>query len=302
MKTTVAEHYADLTESIETFGQDLLVIHFGLWGPETANHREALIRAHDTLIDGCEPGPGKHILDAGCGIGGNSIALAANHGARVTGITICEPHVEVARQHAKDRGVDHLVEFRHGDFMDLPFPDATFDAVLNHESFCYASDKPAYLRGVYRVLKPVGRWRAVEMLASGSRMSASQYELHAITQRGWRMPPLAPWRDVLQYLEELGYERIHSRDLDDEALESTKAVRDEYIFMTMMNRDYPGKNPSSEEFIQAAATYHEGLSEGAFAYRLLSGTKPPKMPQTGSDPRGVRHADIQSRPKPPPGA
>ncbi len=88
LETTVSEHYADLTERMEKFGGDL--------------------------------------LDVGCGIGGTAITLAKTYGVSVTGLTICEPHIAVATQHAEQRGVGHLVNFRYGDFMDLPFPDAGF--------------------------------------------------------------------------------------------------------------------------------------------------------------------------------
>ena len=47
------------------FGGDLLATHFGLWGPETTNDREALLRANHTLVEGCDLGPGRRVLDAG---------------------------------------------------------------------------------------------------------------------------------------------------------------------------------------------------------------------------------------------
>ena len=179
-ETSVAEHYAALTDRMVNFGGDLLACHFGLWGPDTTNDREALLRANHTLVQGCDLGPGRRVLDAGCGVGGTAITLAEAYGVRVTGLTICEPHVAVATEHAEQRGVGHLVDFRYGDFMDLPFPEASFDAVLNHESFCYAPDKLAYLRGVRRVLKPGGRWQALEGLRTGTPMSEAQEEVHAV--------------------------------------------------------------------------------------------------------------------------
>ena len=274
METSVSEHYAALTSQMLNFGGDLLACHFGLWGPDTTTDRDALLRANGTLVQGCDLGPGRHVLDAGCSVGGTAITLAEALGVRVTGLTNCEPHVPVATEHAERRGVGHLVEFRCGDLMDLPFPDASFDAVLNHETFCYAEDKLAYLRGVYRVLKPGGRWQAVEGLLSGTPMTAAQEEAHAIAQRGWRMPPLEPWRDVLTALEEAGFDEIWEQDLSSEVAPATERIRKRWLLFTFVTSPSGGQNRASQEFMEATVNYDQRLREGAFTYRFLSGARP----------------------------
>ena len=274
MGTSVSEHYASLTNQMQNFGGDLLACHFGLWGPDTTTDREALLRANHTLVQECDLGPGRWVLDAGCGVGGTAITLAEAYGVRVTGLTNCEPHVAVAAEHAEQRGVGHLVDFRHGDLMDLPFPDARFDAVLNHETFCYAPDKLAYLRGVYRVLRPGGRWQAVEGLLSGEPLSEAQEEAHTIAQRGWRMPPLEPWRDVLAALEQAGFEDIRDQDLSTEAAVSTERISKRWLLFTFLTTPSGGQNRASQEFMEATVSYDQGLREGAFTYRFVSGARP----------------------------
>lgn len=279
-ETSVSEHYAALTDQILEFGGDLLASHFGLWGPDTMNDREALRRANHTLIEGCDLGPGRRVLDAGCGVGGTAITLAEKYGVHVTGLTICEPHVAVAAEHAERRGVSHLVEFRYGDFMDLPFPDGSFSAVLNHESFCYAPDKLAYLRGVLRVLKPGGRWQALEGLRSGAPFSARQETIHETAQRGWRMPPLERWRDVLSTLEEAGFENTAGRDLSAEVAPAIKKLRDRGLMFTLL-MDQP-MSRAAQELLEATVAYDEGLRAGLFTYHFLSGARPEPPDDAGS--------------------
>ena len=273
-ETSVSTHYAELTDQMEKFGGDLLACHFGLWGPDTENDREALQRANRTLVQGCDLGPGRQVLDAGCGVGGTAITLAEAHGVRVTGLTICEPHIAVATEHAERRGVGHLVEFVHGDFMALPFPDESFDAVLNHESFCYARDKLAYLRGVYRVLKPGGRWQALEGLMSGAPVSEAQQEMHDKAQFGWRMPPLEPWREVLATLEEAGFGQIEARDVSSEVAPSTESLRKRWQFFSFLFGSAGGMSQASREFMDATVNYDLGLREGVFTYHFLSASRP----------------------------
>ena len=274
-ETTVSEHYADLTERMETFGGDLLACHFGLWGPDTKTDRDALLRANRTLVQGCGLGPGRHVLDAGCGIGGTAITLAETYGVNVTGLTICEPHIAVATRHAEQRGVGHLVEFRYGDFMDLPFPDAGFDAVLNHESFCYAEDKLAYLRGVFRVLKPGGRWQALEGLLSGA---ADVGRPGSEPRNGAARLAHAASRTVAGCAcgprEEAGFVDIRETDLSSEAATATKRLRDGWLLLTFLNPRSGGLNQASREFMEATVGYDQGLRNGAFTYHFLSGARP----------------------------
>lgn len=273
-ETSVSTHYAELTEHMVEFGGDLLACHFGLWGPDTTTDQEALLRANHTLVQGCNLNPGQRVLDAGCGVGGTAITLAETYGVHVTGLTICESHIAVATEHAEQRGVGHLVEFLYGDFMNLSFPDESFDIVLNHESFCYAPDKLAYLQGVYRVLKPGARWQALEGFTSGTPMSEEQETIHACAQYGWRMPPLEPWRDVLATLKEAGFEQISGQDLSSEVMPATKILRDRWkLFMFLMPPSaLPGQ--ASQEFVEATVNYDQGLQEGIFTYHLIAAARP----------------------------
>ena len=274
-ETSVPELYAAMRkQQIRNFGGDLLALHYGLWGPDTKSDEEALVRANRTLVRGCDLGPGRRVLDAGCGVGETAIRLAQTFGVHVTGLTNCRPHVALATEQAEQRGVGHLVEFLLGDFMNLPFPDASFDAVLNHESFCYAPDKLAYLRGVYRVLRPGGRWQCLEGLRSGAPMSEDMERVDAIMQRGWRTPPLEPWRGVIVALEEAGYTQIREQDLSSEAVVSTDRFSKSWLLFTMAAGPAGGQSLEVQEFMEAGVSYNHGLKEGVFTYRFISGARP----------------------------
>lgn len=271
---SLSAYYAALTDPLVKFSGDLQMWHFGLWGPDTTDEREALLRSNHVLAGGCGLAPGRRVLDAGCGVGGTAIAMAEAYGAHVTGLTNCEPHVAVATENAERRGLGDLVEFRYGDFMDLPFPDDTFDAVLNHESFCYAPDKLAYLRGVHRVLKPGGRWQALEGLLSGTPMSEAQEAVHVSMQRGFRMPALVSWLDLGATLEQAGFEDIRQRDLASEVAPSTGETRKRWQLFVFTSPPPRPERAAYHEFMWAAVDFDRGLRDGVFTYRLVSGAKP----------------------------
>src|SRR6185436_11664032 len=73
-----------------------------------------------------------HVLEVGSGSGGPAVHLAAARGCRVTGVDINQNGVRNAERLATARGVADRVTFRTVDASQpLPFPDATFDAVVS---------------------------------------------------------------------------------------------------------------------------------------------------------------------------
>ena len=272
---SVADYYAALTTHMLNFGGDLLALHFGLYGPGTTTKREALLRANETLVQGCDLGPGQSVLDCGCGIGGTAITLAERYGVNTTGITNCVPHIAVAAEHAQQRGISHLVDFVAGDFMDLPFPDSYFDAVLNHESLCYVQNKNAYFRGIYRVLKPGGKYQCLDgFLANTPQISEAQKENLVSMSRNWRMPPISSLRGVRGALDEAGFTQIIDRDLSSEVAPAMDQVRKDWLLLTFMTNSTGGQSQESQDCMEASLNCDQGLREGVITYRFISGTKP----------------------------
>lgn len=66
---------------------------------------------------------GKTVLDLGCGSGQVSL-LAASHGARVHGIDIAPRMLDLARDSAREAGLDDRVEFEEGDILTATLPQA----------------------------------------------------------------------------------------------------------------------------------------------------------------------------------
>jgi SAM-dependent methyltransferase len=107
----------------------------------------------EALVAAAAPAPGMRILDVGCGTGHTTMALAAR-GAAVTGLDLTEEMLAVAREEASRRGI--AVGFELGLAEELPFPDASFDAVTSRVCAHHYRDAAASVREARRVLRSGG--------------------------------------------------------------------------------------------------------------------------------------------------
>ncbi|MBU6258915.1 MAG: methyltransferase domain-containing protein [Burkholderiales bacterium] len=98
----------------------------------------------------------RDVLELAYGQGFNLAYLAQRHPARrFAGIDLTPAHREIAAARLHAAGLTN-VELALGDFHQLPYADASFDAVFCIEAFCYARDLPRALAEVARVLRPGG--------------------------------------------------------------------------------------------------------------------------------------------------
>lgn len=113
-------------------------------------------KATRELAELCHIGEGKRVLEVGCGVGVTPCYLAREYGCRVVGVDISEKMVDRSRKRAKRGGMEDRIEFRVADAQDLPFEDATFDAVIGESVTAFVEDKQRAVSEYVRVTKPRG--------------------------------------------------------------------------------------------------------------------------------------------------
>ena len=101
---------------------------------------------------------GTDVLEIGSGSGGPAAYLAATRQCNVTGVDINEHGIRNARELARGKGLDDRLRFEAVDAArPLPFPTASFDAVISNDAMCHIRDRLAVLRDWRRVVRPGGR-------------------------------------------------------------------------------------------------------------------------------------------------
>lgn len=166
------------------------------WNPEDYRSSAKFITEFGRpVIKMLDPKPGENILDLGCGTGILAKELIGM-GCKVTGVD-SSPEMVAA---AKALGIDaQLVDAEH---LHL---DEKFDGVISNASLHWMPDQYAVIRGVWRALKPGGRFAAecggegcVRIIREGMKISLIKRGIDYRARNPWKFPELGAYSKILE--------------------------------------------------------------------------------------------------------
>jgi MPBQ/MSBQ methyltransferase len=156
-----------------------------------------------------DPDATKHVLDVGSGIGGPSRCLAAEFGCRVTGLDLTEEYCRVAQMLADRVGLGAQITYRHGNALNMPFEDASFDVVWTQHASMNIANKTQLYAEIRRVLKPGGLLAIYDILAG----LGGHVHFPVPWARGPSINFLIAPNELRRLLEEDGFQVMHWRDI-----------------------------------------------------------------------------------------
>src|SRR4051812_29429942 len=107
-------------------------------------------------------GDGQTVLEAGCGVGAQTVTLALNSPkARITSIDVSEVSLAQAKKAVEAAG-HRNVTFRRADLYELPYPPASFDHVFVCFVLEHLARPEAALLALKKMLKPGGTLTVIE--------------------------------------------------------------------------------------------------------------------------------------------
>lgn len=159
---TLTRHYYNLATDLYEYGWGQS-FHFSRYS-KGEPFRQATARHEHYLALKMGIQEGMNVLDVGCGVGGPAREIAKFTGCNVMGFNNNDYQIERGTAYAKKEGLASQISFTKGDFMQMDFPDNSFDAVYAIEATVHAPSLEGIYSEIYRVLKPGGVFGVYEWL------------------------------------------------------------------------------------------------------------------------------------------
>ena len=159
------------------------------------NETEFIAGLESPVIKLLAPKAGEKILDLGCGNGALARELM-DLGCSVVGADSSRKMVEAAQS----RGVDA----RLLNAEELGF-DGEFDGVMSNAALHWIADQYAVVRGVWKALKPGGRFAAecggegcIRIIREGMKIALIKRGIDYRTRNPWKYPELGAYSKILE--------------------------------------------------------------------------------------------------------
>lgn len=208
----LVSRYYDLVTSFYEFAWGA-TFHFSPRRPGE-NLRTSQRRHDESLAKLLQLEPGMKVADIGSGICGPLVTIAQASRAAITGINFNTKQNAKGTSRVRRAGLSDSCTVLYADYMNIPLPDNTFDAIYSFEAICHAPNRRLAFVELYRLLKPGGKvaivdWALTDMY---DETNDRHDELRQQIETTNATPDLPRFRDYLDSVESAGFEVIHSED------------------------------------------------------------------------------------------
>mmetsp|Transcript_12341 Transcript_12341/g.23406 ORF Transcript_12341/g.23406 Transcript_12341/m.23406 type:complete len:370 (-) Transcript_12341:537-1646(-) len=175
----------------------------------------SIIRHEVKIAESIKMKPGMKVLDAGCGVGGPMRAIVKATGANVVGITINEYQVKRCNEECKKQKLDHLASVVQGSFLEMPFPENSFDGCYCIEAACHSPTLLELYKQVYKVIKPGTYFSSYEWLTTPKYDIKNKEHVDIVdgVAKGNALPDVRSIADALKAGKDAGFELVMHYDV-----------------------------------------------------------------------------------------
>lgn len=210
---TLTRHYYNLATDLYEYG----------WGENFhfcrfsygESFRQAIARHEHYLAHEIGIKEGMTVLDVGCGVGGPAREIAKFTGANIVGLNNNDYQIQRATQYAVKEKLDGQLKFVKGDFMQMSFPDNSFDAVYAIEATVHAPKLEGVYGEIYRVLKPGGTFGVYEWLMTDDydNENVEHRNIRLAIELGNGISNMVPISEGVEAMKKVGFELVKNEDL-----------------------------------------------------------------------------------------
>ena len=277
-KEEVAEYYNTTLSHYEQWW-DLgksLSLHYGIWDKGISSFRESLANTNRVLMEFGKISSSDRVLDAGCGVGGAALFLSKEKDVQVIGITLSHKQVTFAQHMAKNRNLEHKVDFLLMDYCQTTFEPETFDVVWACESVSSALDKNLFIQEAFRVLKKGGRLVMSDCFLTHSH----QTDKHSWIKKWnltWGVSHLVSLGSFVEGLTKQGFTSIQTLDYTHKVVKTARWMYYAALLGALPSEIYNLFHPKVSRFgrnhYKSGYYQYKALKENLWKYHLVLAKK-----------------------------
>jgi cyclopropane fatty-acyl-phospholipid synthase-like methyltransferase len=254
-------------------------MHYGLHDANHRSHASAVVNLIRYLAGVARITGADEVLDVGCGFGGSSVWLAKNIGCKVTGIDINPKELAVAREHARESGVAHLVRFEEMDYRDMDrLGEGAYGVVWQVETLIYA-DRMRFLADAFDRLRRGGRLVVADYFSRDGAVSAEEKAVLDRWVRSWAGTEegLISGNDFTDTMKKVGFADVLYLDKSASVLRSSRRMSRVCRVTAPLGRalEVVGlRSRLQTENSVGAVLQYDALKRGSWSYGVACGKKP----------------------------
>lgn len=273
----VAEIYDELLKTYRTEWEyrGHKSLHLAYYDEDHDDPGEAAMNTMRILSEAADIDGSDRILNIGCGAGEDSVWNASAYGVPVVGVNISETQLELARENARDHGVEKLTTFNYDDFQTLEtVEDSSVTLVWGLEALSHSPDRAEALESAHRVLTEDGRIAVTDLFlrrSADSLSTADSERIETVNEAlGLRISEIDGFEATLR---ESGFENVERTDLTEGVYECTKRRKKFASVAHPVGRVLGAVGMASEtqlDGLSASARIHELIDSGVLGYYMVT--------------------------------
>ncbi len=189
------------------------------------------IKATNWLIEQGDFSKDSRVLEVACNMCTTSIELAQTYGCQIVGVDMDSHVLEQARVKIADAGLEDKIHIQRGNALKLPFPDNSFDIVINEAmlTMLRGEAKEKAIKEYWRVLKPGGRLLTHDVSYISDDMETKLHQLGQTINAHVEPLHVKHWQSLFQ---QTGFSDVQTNHGKMTLMSVPGMIRDEGFFKT----------------------------------------------------------------------
>ncbi len=189
------------------------------------------VKATNWLVEQGNFSKDSKVLEVACNVCTTSIELSQTYDCQIVGVDMDSKALEKARANIASVGLENHIHVQQGNALKLPFPDSSFDIVINEamSTMLHGEAKAKAITEYLRVLKPGGRLLTHDVSYISDKAEAKLRQLSQTINANVEPLHVDHWQELFQ---KIGFSSVQATHGNMTFMSFSGMIRDEGFLKT----------------------------------------------------------------------